>query len=507
VAWAFTIATLIAISVSPVVLRGGVLLAVTALLVPTDPEVFGLPLYTFWWAGLLIVVAALWRPRAGWTPWRLAFVFVGGLSSPIILLVLPLFLCRMVAWRKDISERIVTIAATICATTQIMELVQSNSVAPKSLLSASSALAALPLFFGNYLVGSLGRAHPTVATAIEWTAAIATLALVTVALHSGRRHVAMLIVLLYLLFGSIALSAARVPIFMLDPISAGPRYFFYPFVFEGWFLLQVAFIGRRAIVRSAAAAFVALAALNAVPALSRSHEDLHWLANIATCETQVGDSAVYNVPIEYDGRAASAWFLPLTGGQCRALAASDLLARPGLAHPSPVLPYTVHNLPPAGVPPSSIAAADTVVSNGWNGTDFQHSRLPGFVVVGSYRTADADTGRLTLRLHRGDRVLFRSGPTVEHQRIHINDQPPGRFDTALPTAVDWAVLEFANPRLPREFVVIFEDGGTGWGEWSAVALARRSGCRTHARAIRADAGLNLSRPAPPVSLNLSRNLP
>lgn len=470
-AWAFTIATLLAISVSPLVLRGGILIALVAALIPSDPEVFGLPLYTFWWAGLLIVLAALWRPGAGHTAWRVAFVVVGGLSSPVLLLVLPLFIYRIFAWRNDVEERIVTIVATVCTVVQVLALVLSHNVAQKSVLSVSTALAALPLFLGNYVLGSFARTHLTIAAALEWTAVIVPVVLFAVAVRNAKSpNRATLIALLYLLFGSIALSAARVPISILNPVLAGPRYFFYPFVFEAWLLLQIVFLARTPAVRSLAAFILLLATLNAVPVLSRSHDDLHWLANVASCK-QIGDNETYDIPIESNGHATAAWSLKLTGAQCRSLGAHDILAWMGPTVPPPIAPYRVYESAAAIASPPSIAGADTVISNGWKGTDFQRSRLPGLIVIGSYRTADADTGRLTLRLQRGSRVLFRSGPTVEHQSLHIGDQPPGKFDTALPVSLDWSVLAFTNPRLPPEFTATFEDSGTGWGEWSAVALS------------------------------------
>jgi hypothetical protein len=466
-AWAFTIAALIAISVSPLALRGGVLLAITAGLVPSDPEVFGLPLYTFWWAGLLIVAAAFWRPHGGATAWRVAFVVVGGLSSPLILLVLPLFLCRAAIWRRDIAERIVAIAATACAAAQIAALVQSHVVAQTSLPGTSALLVALPLFFGNYVAGSFGRAQPQLAAVVEWGVAIATLALIAVALRTGRRHVAILVALLYLLFGSIALSAARAPILILDPVLTGPRYFFYPFVFEAWLLLQIAFLARGAFIRWTAAAFVGLAVLNAIPSLSRPHDDLRWLANVTNC-AQVGDTEVYSIPIEFDGRAASAWALQLSGAHCRILASRDLLARFAPADAALVPPFVTHDPPPPGAY-ASFASARAVISNGWNGTDVQHSLLPGFVVIGSYRSGGADTGALKLRLHRGDRILYRS-PVARRQRIIVEGAAPARFDTVLPNAPEWIELDFSNRRLPNDFTVLLEDEGRGSGEWSAVGL-------------------------------------
>jgi hypothetical protein len=135
----------------------------------------------------------------------------------------------------------------------------------------------------------------------------------------------------------------------------------------------------------------------------------------------------------------------------------------------PERPYTERPWSGGGVP--RLAPVASVAANAWNGTDYSHSRLPGLRVIGSYRTGDADTGRLTLRLRRGDRVLYRSGPIAVNQRLSVLGASGVRFDTALPPELNWAVLDFSNPRLPQHFSAVFEDAGSGWGEWSAVALA------------------------------------
>ena len=122
-AWAFTVAVALAIALSPVIVRGGPWLALAALLVPSDPEVFGLPLYTFWWAGLLVLLAALWRPGAPGTGWRVAFVVVGALSSPVILLALPLFVYRVFAVRER-GELVAGGVAIGCAALQIGALLR-----------------------------------------------------------------------------------------------------------------------------------------------------------------------------------------------------------------------------------------------------------------------------------------------------------------------------------------------------------------------------------------------
>lgn len=66
--------------------------ATSALLVPTDREVFGVCLYTFWWTSFLLFLVVLWNERSQDIRWRLVSVLLGGLSSPVIFLITPFLL-------------------------------------------------------------------------------------------------------------------------------------------------------------------------------------------------------------------------------------------------------------------------------------------------------------------------------------------------------------------------------------------------------------------------------
>ena len=471
-AWLFIVLVAVAIAVAPIRIRGGPLLAFATLLVPSDPEVFGLPLYTFWWAGLLIVLATLWERGAGAQRWRNAFVVIGGLSSPVILLAWPLFAYRLIVDRTSRAERWTFAFASICVAIQIAVL-RSQHVAPeKSLLDLGNVLTAQSVFLGNYILGNLARANAGLHAIVLALAGFATLAFVVVAVREERQSFESLLCLLYLWFGSIALSAARVSVSILDPVGGGPRYFFYPFVFEGWFLVHIACTARRPAIRITATAFLALGCLTALPILSRSQDDLSWTASLGQC-TVIGDTQPYRLPVQYDGNSSSSWSLAITGARCRELVARDAIVRliPSLR---PEALFVAIPVEAGHIDTTTIASTAAIEKNSWLGSDFQRSHPSGLTVIGSWRNSDADTGILQLQLHRGDRVLFRTGPGDAGQRIDIADET-NTWTQHLPVTAtpDWTILEFSGPRLPDRFTVTFEDNGTTLGEWSAVALARR----------------------------------
>ena len=116
----------------------------------------------------------------------------------------------------------------------------------------------------------------------------------------------------------------------------------------------------------------------------------------------------------------------------------------------------------------TVGSRNVQLGNEWLGSDFFESRFDGMVVFGSFIDSDANTGSLVVDMKRGEKLLYRSGPTGGKQIVDVLGT--GFPSSTLPVAVDWVLLDFSNDLLPEEFAVKFSDRGTGWGEWSAIAL-------------------------------------
>jgi hypothetical protein len=118
---------------------------------------------------------------------------------------------------------------------------------------------------------------------------------------------------------------------------------------------------------------------------------------------------------------------------------------------------------------TTVAFSAVVPRDGqWAGTDFERTRIAGLTIIGSYETGDIDTGTITLRVRKGDRIAYRSGPSAGRQTIKVCGDPASL--TVLPAATTWAAIRFEDKSLPPDFMVEIVDDGDGWGEWSAVAL-------------------------------------
>jgi hypothetical protein len=119
----------------------------------------------------------------------------------------------------------------------------------------------------------------------------------------------------------------------------------------------------------------------------------------------------------------------------------------------------------------STTGVNAIVDNkGWTGSDFARSKIEGLQVLGSYVAGDSDVGEVVLNVNRGDKIMYRSGPTVGNQVIELLGTEASVI--SLPAAAEWTVLEFSSRQLPAQFQIRFADRGRGWGEWSAIALKK-----------------------------------
>jgi hypothetical protein len=460
-AWLFVMGVAAAIALAPLKVQGSLLLLVSVLLVPSDPEVYGVPLYTFWWAGLLLMLVVLWDERSVDFRWRIAFVVLGGLSSPIILLVLPPMWLR--AYRNRGPDRLIASLATVCAVIQLLAMRSGVDSGTKTPLNLHSVLVVNQQFLGRYSLGNLLDSRPTVLAA----AGIATLLLIGVVLFRNWRD-STTCFLCYLWLGTIAMTIARLDISLVHPAQGGPRYFFYPFLLESWFLIHLAFIERSKLLRLLAVVMLSMSVLNALPVLSRNHVDLHWDDHVR--------SAVhfeqYQIPIQFDGtpKNAGLFQLSVTGPQCRLLLDKDSLAFAGGPHPT--YPFTARTNRVSSTLPE-LARASTFVTESIRGSGYEAVESGDFLCIRPFTRPDRsgpETGCITLRLRKGDCVFLQTGTATT--RLHVKINGSDGFLERLPPVTLGTVLQFSNALLPQEFTVSFLDNSNALNEWLAISLRK-----------------------------------
>jgi hypothetical protein len=241
----------------------------------------------------------------------------------------------------------------------------------------------------------------------------------------------------------------------------GPHYFFFPYILLSWLLLQIALSpASRPWLRRAALVMLAVAAVNALPHLSRRHDDLDWRRHVA--------SSIhfdrYAIPIESDGAACRACYLNLRGTE-----AATLLARDPLRSCSGKLatyPYTDVEFNRDTPVPAHAASKLLVAGRGWRQVASSPGIPAGFAVFRS-------TGRaaLVLAVHRGDCVLFRSSLGAHQVTAAISGAEREFAAKLLPSYV-WKWLVFCNRQLPETFTVTLRNQGPDPQQWAEVAFGR-----------------------------------
>ena len=427
-ATAFSALVGVAVSTAPTNLRLRTLCALGLFLVPSNPEVFDLPLYALWWAPVLLLLVALWDeddPRLGL---RLLFLVLGGLSSPFIVVVVPALAIRALARpRAPVGWALAGVGAAAAVVQAGFLLRGTGAVAPTG---AALGRFVVPKFCGWYVAGNFSP-DPR----LLWALGLGILALLAAQLPAGGRRPASWI-LTYLWAGSIAASVLRVDPAVLHPAAAGPRYFFLPFVTTTWLLLQqVARPGPRGL-RLAAALAAGAAVANAVPVWSRRHVDLEWRAQVRSARCFPS----YGMLIESDGLREHAWGLALPQEQWLKLWRRALDR--GATDPAGAPTFAYRVLLPSDRPAgAALPAAGARV-------DF----------------AAGTAGPAGLRLSPRGRIEFRSGADPVPIPLAVVGSA-GTFIGRLPVYPDWVTLEFSNAKLQPGCAFRVGAPGRSVGEW------------------------------------------
>jgi len=224
----FNAAAVCAIATVPTHLRAKYLCALSVLFVPVGSENYGTALYSVWWCALLIALALLWDTGRGLHWLRIAFLVLGGLSTPFMIVSGPLFLLR--AWREpsanELAVALTAGALTVVAALAAMSWPESQPFDPR--LTVDTALLTVAKFFGLYLAPAISGLVPGL---------LLIGAIVALTCHARRRLDFYFVLLIALLVASIAAILIRSPLDALQPFGSGGRYFFLPYIFISFMLL------------------------------------------------------------------------------------------------------------------------------------------------------------------------------------------------------------------------------------------------------------------------------
>jgi hypothetical protein len=316
---AFTCFVALNICFAPTHLRGRFFCAVATLVIPTGAEVYAVAIYTFWWAGLLAILALIWRNEQ--QAWRLSLLLIGGLTSPIIIPLAPLYVVRAY-FEPTRSNKVAAAIALLCALagviTMLLALGNAGNPSPK-MPDVTWILPIIGKFGGWFTSSAFLNSHKNVN---RWgiIALIGAIGLLYGARGKLDRFFG-------LLGATVLLAAAaamlRASVHDMHAMYAAPRYFFYPFILISWMLIWIAYESRGTIRLLAIAVLVGGFGQGLTSIYFRwRHDHLDWKHHVLACSRSPSE---YGLPIHYMGGSANPapqtppWHLLLSGPQCRSL--------------------------------------------------------------------------------------------------------------------------------------------------------------------------------------------
>jgi hypothetical protein len=313
----FTYLVLAAIALSPTTLRYRFLCAIALLVLPTNPEVYGVSLYVGWWGSVLVLLPLLWPTRSDdQIPLRATLLTIGGLSTPLVVGVLPLYGVRWLLWRTR-SDRWLLVLGCVISAVQIatmwtMEASLGGTPPAQPLVTVPQK------FFGYYLLWTGLRPAPS----LYFVLGMGLLGMLVVSAVVRRRTLDWtFVVLVACLFVSIVLATLRAPLDVMHPTLAGGRYFFLPYLLLSWLLLFMIDSRHQGTTVFCVAALVA--ALSGFAVHGRWHHvPGNWRAHVEQCLAM----PMHQFPVYYEGTQPHRiiWAVDLPGEACRTLVSGSL---------------------------------------------------------------------------------------------------------------------------------------------------------------------------------------
>ncbi|MDH2414068.1 hypothetical protein [Nocardioides sp. CER19] len=292
--------------------------------VPVNPEVYGVMLYSFWWTSLWPIIALGWDDRPSWRrPVVVGLAALNSLAAAALAVVyLPL------AWRRRSPELAVSGGVLLAALALQLWAYASSQRAADAALRPVAALEQTMINAGQLVVGRWFQARTTSPLLDSLIGAALLLLMLGSALALRDPRARETGVLLWL--GGLLLSGlAAVPApLMTHPVLAGPRYYFLPFAVFG---LLLVYLAGQLVTTWPSATVIAraggvLACVMLASALSRfpdhgvavRHSDhVDWASEIKRCATSPQRSVMF--PLQRDGVLAHVVRIRFPSARCREL--------------------------------------------------------------------------------------------------------------------------------------------------------------------------------------------
>lgn len=308
-------------------------LPLVIVLLPYDPEVFSTPLYIFWWTSLLLLVPLFYPSRAKskiCKSLNIGSTILGCLGSPISIVLMPAMIIKAYVTRARLNYVILGIWSTLSAIQMYFSLSQVGEE-----MDVSKFYMALPQFIGPYITYHSFFLEPNL---VSYGLSLVFLIVgcfslyVTLILKKYEffnTSVAFIGVLSTILASFLRTNLA------IHPFLAGPRYFFFPYIFLSVFLITIFSIPTQSFDRVKPGLLKGLCLLLLItsctttwfqnPSLfSRTHSPLDWRTELYNC---LSSPDSYELEIHFNGDLSESWRQDYSREECLTIAESGLFSK------------------------------------------------------------------------------------------------------------------------------------------------------------------------------------
>jgi len=315
--WIFTIGLGLLVVYAPTMLKYPILMAIFIFLIPTNAEVFGLPLFTLWFSAILLFLVALWKPRKKQII-KNTLLFFGGFSSPTIVIIIPVQIFRMIMLPNKKEEFLTLLLSITIAVIQLSFIFSRSIVGTPIQPDFVFFQSIVHKFFAFYYLGTF-----SLGTIMLWIGGVYLIVLIATYMFKNRKDIYFQI-LVYLLFATIALSVSRFSPLQINPIfGGGARYFFLPYILLSWTLIYM--LAKNKWYEMAILPILTLSIITALQGFCRTQDDLNWKKHIDLCQKAKG---AYGIPIQNDGQKQGAWHMVLDAKICKRYIENDIFELP-----------------------------------------------------------------------------------------------------------------------------------------------------------------------------------
>ena len=312
--WFFATLCLILVPSSTIRLWWRVGFVVLLVLVPTNPEVFGIAEYAFWWTTLWPLISILWSKDVWWL--RVPALVLGGMSSLAGAAVVVPYAFLYVVTR----QRRYLVGSAILSVTLLVQLTAYLTSARSAKIPLHPASDSIQVLrnFSDYAFEWL---KPTDTDFLAFAGACLLVAVIGVVVYAAlpklSQDIAVLIALVLGLLVVGVLSSLPAPL-LADPLVAGPRYYFLPYIVLGWVLLLIAVKSELHFARVGATVLIVMSLLILSQNFSRHDDRVSWSYQLSRCHHT---TKPFTVPVQFDGSRADLWrgLLVITPETCRDL--------------------------------------------------------------------------------------------------------------------------------------------------------------------------------------------